>query len=66
MNLAEVEEKKINFLLDEPVSPSELFDTSIRWEFQRDQYITPIYATSIPRHSRSTPQASKEAWPVFV
>ncbi len=58
VNLADLEKKEKGFLLDAPISPSELFGTSIETvieKFREARACSAAFETFIPRRSRSEP-----------
>ncbi len=62
LNLADIGEKEKNFLLDAPVSPSELFCTSVETvigKFREAKVRLAAFKTFMPRRSKSKPQAMK-------
>ncbi len=62
VNLADLERKEKGFLLDAPVSPSELFGTSIEMvveKFREASVHSAAFKTFIPRRSRSQPEQSR-------
>ncbi len=59
VNLADIGKKEKNFLLDAPVSPSELFGTSVETvveKFREAKARSVAFKTFIPRRSRSEPE----------
>ncbi len=59
VNLADIGKKEKCFLLDAPVSPSELFSTSIELmveKFREAKACSAAFKTFIPRRSRSEPE----------
>ncbi len=59
MNLADIGKKEKRFLLDAPVSPSEMFGTSIETvveEFKEAKARSAVYKSCIKRRSRSEPE----------
>ncbi len=59
VNLADIGKKEKCFLLDAPVSPSELFSTSIEMmveKFREAKACSAAFKTFIPRRSRSEPE----------
>ena len=59
VNLAGIGEKERTFLLDAPVSPSELFGTSVEalvGKFREAKARSAAYRSCIPLRSRSTPR----------
>ncbi len=62
VNLADLERKEKGFLLDAPVSPSELFGTSVDTvveKFKEARARSAAFRTFIPRRSRSEPEQSR-------
>ncbi len=62
VNLADLERKEKSFLLDTPVSPSELFGTSVEMvveKFREARARSAAFKTFIPRRSRSQPEQSR-------
>ncbi len=62
VNLADLEKKENGFLLDAPVSPSELFGTSVDTvveKFREARARSAAFRTFIPRRSRSEPEQSR-------
>ncbi len=62
VNLADLERKEKGFLLDAPVSPSELFGTSVETvveKFREARVRSAAFKTFIPRRSRSEPEQSR-------
>ncbi len=62
VNLADLEKKEKGFLLDAPVSPSELFGTSVEMgvdKFREARARSAAFKTFIPRRSRSQPEQSR-------
>ncbi len=62
VNLADLEKKEEGFLLDAPVSPSELFGTSVDTvveKFREARARSAAFKTFIPRRSRSEPEQSR-------
>ncbi len=59
MNLADIGEKEKRFLLDAPVSPSELFGTSVETvveKFKEAKARSAAFKSCLPRRSRSEPE----------
>ncbi len=58
VNLADIGKKEKGFLLDAPVSPSELFGTSVETvkKFREAKACSAAFKTFIPRRSRSEPE----------
>ncbi len=59
VNLADIGKKEKGFLLDAPVSPSELFGTSVETvveKFREAKARSAAFKSSIPRRSRSEPE----------
>ncbi len=59
MNLADIGEKEKRFLLDAPVSPSELFGTSVETvveKFREAKARSAAFKSCLPRRSRSEPE----------
>ncbi len=59
MNLADIGEKEKRFLLDAPVSPSELFGTSVETvveKFKKTKARSAAFKSCIPRRSKSEPE----------
>ncbi len=66
VNLADLERKEKGFLLDAPVSPSELFGTSVDTvvkKFREARARSAAFKTFIPRRSRSEPEQSRGPGP---
>ncbi len=66
VNLADLERKEKGFLLDAPVSPSELFRTSVDTvveKFKEARARSASFRTFIPRRSRSEPEQSRVPGP---
>ncbi len=66
VNLADLEKKEKGFLLDAPVSPSELFGTSVDTvveKFREARARSAAFKTFIPRRSRSEPEQSRGPGP---
>ncbi len=66
MNLADIGKKEKSFLLDAPVSPSELFGTSVETvveKFREARARSAAFKTFIPRRSRSKPEQSRGPGP---
>ncbi len=66
VNLADLERKEKGFLLDAPVSPSELFGTSVNMvveKFREARARSAAFKTFIPRRSRSEPEQSRGPGP---
>ncbi len=66
VNLADLEKKERGFLLDAPVSPSELFGTSVDTvveKFREARARSAAFKTFIPRRSRSEPEQSRGPGP---
>ncbi len=62
VNLADLEKKEKGFLLDAPISPSELFGTSVETvveKFREVRARSAAFETFIPRRSRSEPEQSR-------
>ncbi len=61
MNLADLEKKEKGFLLDAPISPSQLFGASVETvveKFREARARSAAFKTFIPRRSRSEPEQS--------
>ncbi len=61
VNLADLEKKEKGFLLDAPISPSQLFGTSVETmveKFREAMACSAAFKTFIPRRSRSEPEQS--------
>ncbi len=69
VNLADIGKKEKGFLLDAPVSPSELFGTSVETvveKFREARACSAAFKTLVPRRSRSEPKQSRgpgPSWP---
>ncbi len=66
VNLADLERKEKGFLLDAPVSPSELFGTSVDTvieKFREARARSAAFRTFIPRRSRSEPEQNRGPGP---
>ncbi len=66
MNLADIGKKEKGFLLDAPVSPSELFGTSVETvveKFREAKAHSAAFKTFIPRRSRSEPEQRRGPGP---
>ncbi len=65
-NLADIGKKEKGFLLDAPVSPSELFGTSVEMvveKFREAKARSAALKTLIPRRSRSEPEQRRGPGP---
>ncbi len=61
VNLADLEKKEKGFLLDAPISPSQLFGTSVETvveKFREARACSAAFKTFIPRRSRTEPEQS--------
>ncbi len=68
VNLADLEKKEKDFLLDAPVSPSELFGTSVETaveKFKEARERSAAFETFIPRSPRSEPEQSRGPGPAW-
>ncbi len=68
MNLADLEKKEKGFLLDAPVSPSELFGTSVETvveKFKEAKARSAAFETFIPGRPRSEPEQSRGPGPAW-
>ncbi len=68
VNLADLEKKEKGFLLDAPISPSELFGTSVETvveKFREARAHSAAFETFIPRRSRSEPEQSRGPGPAW-
>ncbi len=68
VNLADHEKKDKGFLLDAPISPSELFGTSVETvveKFREARALSAAFETFIPRRSRSEPKQSRGPGPAW-
>ncbi len=68
VNLADLEKKEKGFLLDAPVSPSELFGTSVETvveKFKEARACSAAFETFIPRRPRSEPEQSSGPGPAW-
>ncbi len=68
VNLADLEKKEKGFLLDAPVSPSELFGTSVETvveKFKEARARSAAFETFIPRRPRSEPEQSRGPGPAW-
>ncbi len=68
VNLADLEKKEKGFLLDAPISPSELFGTSVETvveKFREARARSAAFETFIPRRSRSEPEQSRGPGPAW-
>ncbi len=66
VNLADIGKKERGFLLDAPVSPSELSGTSVETvveKFREARAHSAAFKTFIPRRSRSEPEQSRGPGP---
>ncbi len=66
MNLADIGTKEKGFLLDAPVSPSELFGTSVETvveKFKEAKTCSAAFKSFIPRRSRSEPEQQRGPGP---
>ncbi len=66
VNLADIGRKEKDLLLDAPVSPSELFGTSVKTvveKFREAKARSSAFKTFIPRRSRSEPEQSRGPGP---
>ncbi len=66
VNLADIGKKEKGFLLDAPVSPSELFSTSVETvvkKFREAKVRSVAFKTFIPRRSRSEPEQRRGPGP---
>ncbi len=66
LNLADIGKKEIGFLLDAPVSPSELFGTSVETvveKFRKVKARSAAFKSFIPRRSRSEPEQRRSPGP---
>ncbi len=66
MNLTDIGEEEKRFLLDAPVSPSELFGTSVETvvdKFKEAKARSAAYKSCIPRRSRSEPEHRRRPGP---
>ncbi len=66
VNLADIGKKEKDFLLDAPVSPSELFGTSVKTvveKFREAKARSSAFKTFIPRRSRSEPEQCRGPGP---
>ncbi len=68
VNLADLEKKEKAFLLDVPISPSELFGTSVKMvveKFREARACSAAFETFFPRRSRSEPEQSRGPGPAW-
>ncbi len=68
VNLADLEKKEKGFLFDAPVSPSELFGTSVETvveKFKEARARSAAFETFIPRRPRSEPEQSRGPGPAW-
>ncbi len=68
VNLADLEKKEKGFLLDAPVSPSQLFGASVEMvveKFREARARSAAFKTFIPRRSRSEPEQSGGPGPAW-
>ncbi len=68
MNVADLEKKEKGFLPDVPISPSELFGTSVKTvveKFREARARSAAFETFIPRRSRSEPEQSRVPGPAW-
>lgn len=68
VDLADLEKKEKGFLLDAPVSPSELFGTSVETvveKFREAKARSAAFETFIPRRPRSEPEQSRGPGPAW-
>lgn len=68
VKVANTKEKEVNVLLEAPVSPSELFCTSVETVVRKFREVEGVVCSLqnlayIPHRSRSTPQASRGPGP---
>ncbi len=66
VNLADIGKKEKSFLLDAPVSPSELFGTSVETvveKFRKAKARSAAFKFIIPRRSRSEPKQCRGPFP---
>ncbi len=66
LNLADIGKKEMGFLLDAPVSPSELFGTSVETvveKFREAKARSAAFKSFIPRRSRSEPEQRRGPGP---
>ncbi len=66
VNLADLEKKEKGFLLDAPISPSQLFGTSVETvveKFREARACSAAFKTFIPRRSRTEPEQSRGPGP---
>lgn len=66
MNLADIGKKERGFVLDAPVSPSKLFDTSVEMvveKFKEAKARSAAFKSFIPQRSRSKPEQHRGPGP---